>query len=55
MTQIGCALVPPRGRPEAAHAEAAIAHAFGGGQLCKTSITRRGLLLAVFLAVFRSL
>jgi hypothetical protein len=35
-------------RLEAAHAEEAIAHVFGGGQLCKTSITRRGLIFAVF-------
>jgi hypothetical protein len=35
-------------RPEAAHAEEAIEHAFGGGQLCKTPITRRGLLFGVF-------
>jgi hypothetical protein len=32
-------------RPEAAHAEEAIAHAFGGGQLCKTSITPKRLAL----------
>jgi hypothetical protein len=35
-------------RPEVAHAEEVIAHAFGGGQLCKTSITQRGLLFVVF-------
>jgi hypothetical protein len=42
-------------RPEAAHAEEAIAHAFGGGQLCKPSITRRGLLFEVFEVMWFSL
>jgi hypothetical protein len=35
-------------RFEAAHAEEAMAYAFGGGWLRKTSITRKGFLFEVF-------